>query len=148
MAQGQVTVFNEAKQNFGNGLIDLSSTNDFKVMLINNTTVPTAATLTPDSSDFTECANGGGYTTGGIALSVTWEESAGTVTWDSSVNPSWTAAAGSPTDIYYAIIYSTTAAGEDAVAFVDMTADVGTTPVSLVAGDVSITWNGSGIFTI
>ena len=146
MAQGTVTVFNEFKENMS-GLIDLSVTTDFSLILINNTTVPTAATLTPDSADFTAVASTGGYS-GPTALTTSWSESAGTVTFDSSTNPAWTAQAGSPIDIYYAIIYSETAVGEDAVCFVDMTSDGGTTPVSLVDGNISITWNVNGIFTI
>lgn len=146
MAQGTVTVFNEFKKNMS-GLIDLSVTTDFSLILITNAVVPTADSLTPDSSDFTACTTGGGYT-GPVPLTTSWSESAGTVTFDSSTDPAWTALAGSPIDIYYAIIYSETAVGKDAVCFVDMTADDGTTPVSLVGGNVSITWNANGIFTI
>lgn len=146
MAQGTLTVFNEAKQNFGNGLIDLSSTTDFSVMLI--TTLPTAADVAPDSSNYTEVTAGGGYSAGGIALTTSWTESAGTVTFDSSVNPSWTAAPGSPTNIVAALIYSETAVGEDAVAFIDLTTDAGITPISLVAGDISITFDAAGLFDI
>jgi len=146
MAQGTLSVFNEAKQNIGNNLLDLSNATDFKCMLI--TTLPTVAALTPDSADFIEVTAGGGYTAGGVALNVTWVESAGTVTFDSSVNPSWTASAGSPTNIVAALIYSTTAVGEDALAFIDLTTDGGTTPISLVAGDITITFNASGLFDL
>ena len=145
MAQGTVTVFNEAKQNIGNGLLDLSSSADFKFMLI--TTLPTAADATPDSSDYTE-VTGTNYTAGGEALSVTWNHSSGTVTFDSSVNPSWSTDPAGPTNIKGGVIYSTTAAGEDALAYIDMTADGGTTAISLAAGDISVTWNASGIFTL
>lgn len=141
MARGDLTVFNEAKQNISE-LFNLSTTTDFSIMLINNTTVPTAADATPDSSDYTECSAGGGYSSGGIALTTSWTESSGTVTFDiSGSDPSWTAAAGSPTDIYYAIFYSETAVGEDALLFIDMGG-----PVSLVDGDVSINVNASGLF--
>ena len=145
MAAGDLVVFNEAKQNIGNGLIDLSSTADFKCMLI--TTLPTAAAATPDSADFTE-VTGTNYTAGGEALTVSWNEATGTVTFDSSVNPSWTQHASGPTNIKGALVYSTTAVGEDALCFIDMTADGGTTAISLVDGDISITFNASGLFTL
>lgn len=142
MARGDVTVFEEFSKYIGNGDHDLDN-DTFKCMLINNSTVPTAADLTPDSADYTE-VTGSGYTAGGVTLTVTYTEVGGVATFDSSVNPSWTKTVGGPTDIYYGIIYNTTHVGtNDAVAFVDMAG-----PVSLVAGDVSITWNASGIFTV
>jgi hypothetical protein len=145
MAAGTLTVFNEAKQNIANGTLNLSSATDFYCMLI--TTLPTAADLTPDSSDYTE-VSGAGYTAGGVQLNVTWNESAGTVTFDSSVDPAWTQNASGPTNIVAALIYSSTAAAEDALCFIDMTADGGTTPISLVDGDISITFAATGLFTL
>lgn len=145
MAKGDVVVFNEAKQNIANGLLDLPAGTDFSCMLI--TTLPTAAQATPDSADFTE-VTGAGYTAGGVALTTTWVESGGTVTFDSSVNPSWSQNASGPTNIVAALIYSETAVGEDALAFIDLTNDGGTTPISLQDGDITITFNASGIFTL
>ena len=144
MAQGTLTVYNEAKQNIS-GLLDLSNGTDYSLMLI--TTLPTAADLTPDSGDYTQCSVGGSYA-GPVALTSTWTESSGTVTFDAADPATWTAAAGSPTDIKAALIYSETAAGEDALCFIDMTADGGTTAVSMVAGDISITFNAAGLFTL
>lgn len=144
MAQGDITVFNEAKQNIS-GLINLSTTTDFSCMLI--TTLPTAAAATPDTADFTE-VSGTNYTAGGIPLTTAWTESGGTITFSSSVNPSWTQAAGAPTNIVAALIYSETAVGEDALAFIDMTVDAGVTPISLVDGDITITFTGGNIFTL
>ena len=145
MAQGTITVFNEAKQNIANGLINLSTTTDFSCMLI--TTIPTAADVTPDSTDYTE-VTGTGYAAGGIALTTSWTESGGTVSFDSSVNPAWSQDAAGPTGIKGALIYSESAAGEDALCFVDMTTDAGTTPLSLIAGDVTLTFTGSNLFTL
>lgn len=143
MSQGDVVVFNEAKQNIANGLLDLSNVSDFSCMLI--TTLPTAADLTPDSADYTE-VSGTGYAL--VALATTWDEATGTVTFDSSVNPSWTQDAGGPTNIVAALIYSETAVGEDALAFIDMTTDAGSTPLSLQAGDITLTFNVAGLFTL
>ena len=136
MAQGTLTVFNEAKENFS-GMIDLS-TGNFSCILIN--TLPLASQTTPDSADFTEVANGGGYTTGGIALTTAWASIASGGRFTSSTNPSWSSSAGSPTDIVAALIHSTDAVAEDAIAFIDMTADSGVSPVSLVDGPITITF--------
>lgn len=146
MAQGTTVVFNEAKQNIS-GLLDLSNGTDFSLILI--TTLPTAADLTPDSADYTECTTGGSYT-GPVELTTTWVESGGTITFDiTAPDPvSWVKAAGSPTNIVAALIYSETAVGEDALAFIDLTSDNGTTPISMVDGDISITINASGLFTV
>lgn len=147
MAQGTLTLFEEFSLYIGDGSHDLN-TDTFKLALINNTTVPTAATLTPDFADFTE-VTGTGYTAGGETLTITWTEAGGTATFDSTTNPSWTQNGAGPTDIYYAIIYNTSHTGtNDAVAFIDMTADAGVTPISLQDGDISITFDASGIFTV
>lgn len=146
MAQGTLTVFNEAKQNIANGLLDLSAGSDFKCMLI--TTLPTVAALTPDSADFTEVTGGTSYVAGGATLTTTWLESGGVVTFDSSVNPTWSQDVSGPVNIVAALVYSTTAVGEDALAFIDLTTDAGTTPLSLQAGDITVTFAGTGLFTL
>lgn len=147
MAQGTLLTFEEFRKNIGDGSHDLD-TNTFSVILI--TTLPVVGAATPDRSDFTEVSTGGGYSTGGIALTgVTWTEAAGVATFDSSLLVSWTASAGSPTNIVAALIVDDTHAGtNDAIAFIDMTTDGGSTPISLVAGDISITFNASGLFTL
>ena len=146
MAQGDFTLFEEFALNLGDGSHDLDS-DTLSLILI--TTLPTAAQATPDRADFTEVTAGGGYTAGGIALTKTYTEAAGVATFDASTNPSWTAAAGSPTNIVAGLLVNDTHAGtNDAVGFIDMTTDAGTTPISLVAGDITVTWNASGIFTV
>lgn len=147
MAAGDLTVFDEAKKNISitTGGIDLELTTGFTLRLI--TTLPTAADATPDSADYTE-VTGTNYTE--TALTTSWDEVAGTVTFDSSTNPSWTQHASGPTDIKAALIYdeSASATTGDALCFIDMTADGGTTAISLVDGDISITFNVSGLFTL
>ena len=147
MAQGDLLTFDEFKLNIGDGSHDLGS-DTFAIILI--TTLPTVGATTPDRADFTEVSAGGGYSTGGITLTgVTWNEAAGTATFDSSLLVAWTAAAGSPTDIVAGLLVNNTHAGtNDAIAFIDMTTDGGSTPISLVAGNISITFNASGLFTV
>lgn len=147
MAEGTLLTFEEFRKNIGDGSHDMDS-DTFSIILI--TTLPTLGATSPDRTDFTECSAGGGYSTGGIALTgVTWTEAAGVSAFDSTMTPLWTAAAGSPTNIVAGLLVNDTHAGtNDAIAFIDMTTDGGTTPISLVAGNISITFNASGIFTL
>ena len=151
MAQGQLTLFNELSKELMSGTHSLNAGgNTIKVMLIDNTTVPTASTVSPTKSDFTE-VTGTGYTAGGFAInsgmSLT-QVSASFYKWDSTDNPSWSQNGAGPTDIYYAVIYNDSAASDECIGFIDMTVDSGVTPISLQAGNVSITWNASGIFVL
>jgi len=145
MARGDVTVFNEAKAKMLDG--DWASTDSFYCMLITNAVTPTAATATPTKSDFTEVTAGGNYAAGGSSLGTLANlvtESGGTMTFgDILTATSWAQNAGNPTNAYYAIIYNYTNAAKDALAFVDLNG-----PIDMTAGDLTITWNASGLFTI
>lgn len=144
MARGDVTVFNEAKAKMLDG--DWASTDDFYCAICDNTVAPTAATVTPVLGDFTEVGAAGTYVAGGTnlgALSVLVAEAAGVMTFDSATNPTWAQHASNDVDAYWGIIYNFTDAGKDAVAFVDLGG-----PVDMTAGDLTITWNVAGIFTI
>ncbi len=70
-------------------------------------------------------------------------ESGGTLTFDSSTNPTWAAHASNDNDCYWALIYNDTQSGDPAIAFVTLGG-----PVNMQAGSLTITWNASGIFTI
>lgn len=144
MARGDVVVFNEAKAKMLDG--DWASTDHFYCAICDNTTTPEAATATPTLGDFTEVGSGGTYVAGGTdlgALSALVTEAAGVMTFDSATNPTWAQDAGNDVDAYWGIIYNYTDAAKDALAFVDLGG-----PVDMTAGDLTITWNGSGIFTI
>ncbi len=144
MARGDVTVFNVAKGKMLDG--DWASSDHFYCAICDNTAAPAADTATPTLSDFTEVGTSGTYVAGGTdlgALSALVTESGGTMTFDSTTNPTWAQNASNDTDAYWGIIYNYTDAGKDALAFVDLGG-----PVDMSAGDLTITWNGSGIFTI
>jgi hypothetical protein len=144
MAQGDVVVFNEAKAKMLDG--NWASTDDFYLAICDNTVAPTAATATPVLGDFTEVGSAGSYTAGGTslgALSTLVAEAGGTMTFDSATNPTWAQNASNDVDAYWGIIYNFTDAGKDAVAYIDLGG-----PVDMTAGDLSVTWNASGIFTI
>lgn len=144
MAQGTLLTFEEFRLYIGDGSHDLSA-DSFKIALI--TTIPLVSAVTPDLADFTE-VTGTNYTAGGEASAATWTEAAGTATFDLA-DVGWTQNAGGPTTIKAALIYNTTHAGtNDAIAFIDMTTDGGTTPISLADGDINIAINASGVFTL
>ncbi len=151
MAAGDLTVFEEAKAYILDG--DFGSTDNVKVALITNAVVPTASDAVPGMNagatvTYTEVTAGGGYTAKGelldtIANMVT--EAAGTMTFDDTgASVTWTQNASSPTDARYAIIFNADDTGlERAIAFIDLGA-----VIDLTAGDLILTWDASGIFTI
>jgi hypothetical protein len=144
MARGDLTVFEELAKTVGEKKIDF--TNDtFRVALVDNSLTPTASDATPTWSDYSANeVSGTGYAANGAALTgQTWTEAAGVATFDDTANVSWSQNASGFTDAYYAILYSDTSSNDDAVCFIDMGG-----PVSLVDGDISITWGASGIFTL
>ena len=153
MAQGTVTVFEEAKKNmnYSAAAVDLAGINldadAFKIMLISDDIDTILASLaTPDSADFTE-VTGTNYTATGNAATVNVVEAGGTVTVSLGANVVWTSpGTGGPADIRSAIIYSTTHTGTaDTFAVWDMTTDSGVTPLDLDNGDITI--NAGTIFT-
>ena len=144
MATGTVTVFEEAKAYMIDG--GWEAADDIKLAICDNTTAPTAATATPALGDFTEVSAAGTYTTGGTSigsLTTCVSEAAGVMTFDSATNPTWAQDASSDVDAYWGIIYNDTQAGDPAIAFVELGG-----PVDMSAGDLTVTWNASGIFTI
>ena len=144
MARGDVVVFEEAMAKMLDG--DWASTDHFYCAICDNTTTPAASTPTPVLGDFTEVGTSGTYIAGGTdlgALADLVTEADGVVTFDSATNPTWAQDASNDNDAYWGIIYNYTDAGKDALAYVDLGG-----PVDMTAGDLTITWNGSGIFTI
>jgi len=145
MARNDWVTFEEFSLDLANGVHNLGS-DTFKVALIDNTdTEPVAGTATPRWADFSgNEVSGTGYTAGGATLSGTsTAEAAGVTTFDDTGNVTWSQNGAGPTDIYWAVLYNDTAAADQAVGFLDMGG-----PVSLVDGDVTITWNASGILTV
>lgn len=144
MAQGDITWFDEALAYMLDGGWEAADT--IKVAILDNTTAPTASDATPGLSDYTEVGTAGTYSAGGTSLG-TWgtlvTEAAGTATIDSATNPTWAQDASNDTDAYWGLIYNDTQAGDPALAFVDLGG-----PVDMTAGDLTITWNASGIATL
>ena len=158
MAQGTNALFDEFAKSIGDGRIDLD-THSFKIALVTlqvggaptiakTDAVPTWGAGGTTNLAASEVVPGGGYTAGGILLTgVTWLQTAGVASFVAN-DVSWTSAAsGDPATIKTAVVYSDTATNKDCVGFIDMTAD-GTTAISLLAGDVSVAFTGSEIFTL
>jgi len=149
MAQGDLSLFDEFSLEVSSSTHNLAAAGDvIKVALI--TTLPVITQTTPTLADFTE-VTGTGYTAGGIDIQTGQSltvVSGPTYKYDSSVNPAWSQDGAGPTDIVAGLGYNSTDVSDKAVFFVDLTTDGGSTPVSLQAGNVSITWNASGIFTV
>lgn len=159
MAQGTFALFHEFSESIGDGRIDLD-TDTFKAGLVTlqvggtptiaaTDAVPTWGAGGSTNLASSEVTPGGGYTAGGIALTgVTWGQTSGTATFDDTVNLLWTSSgSGDPATIKTLVLYSDTATNKDCVGFMDMTTD-GTTAISLLSGNISVTWNASGIFTL
>lgn len=144
MARGDVKTFYEARAKLLNG--DWASTDHFYLAICDNTATPAQSTATPTLSDFTEVGNSGTYVTGGTDLGTLADlvaQIAGTVTFDSSVNPTWAQDASNDTDAYWGIVYNYTDAAHDALLYIDLGG-----PVDMTAGDLTVTWNALGLFTI
>lgn len=141
MAQGDLVVFDEAKLGLLDGTHDLD-TDVYKVMFINDTTVPTAADATPAKADYT-AVNGGNFPVTPDTMAVTLVEAAGTVTFDMTTNISYAKDVGNPTDVFYAVCYNDTDGGKAALFFVEMDA----AGFDATGGLTSLTW-GANVFTL
>lgn len=144
MARGAFTKFHALPGYVFEQVIDLSA-GSFKIALLNvgvDVILNTEATPKFGSGNLIDCAAGGGYTAGGIAITLDNSNSGGvyTVKLNTSSHPSslltWTKAAGSPIDIRAACLYLSAGGALEAVGVWDMTQDGGSTAASLVADDV------------
>ena len=142
MARGDFTVFDEAKGYMIDG--GWAAADDIKCAILDNTTAPAAGDTTPALSDYTQVGSGGTYVSGGTSLGnlgTCVTEAAGTMKFDSSTNPTWAQDAGNDTDAYWALVYHVSSG--KALGFLDLGG-----PVDMSAGDLTVTWNASGLFTI
>ena len=147
MAAGDIHIFDEFLEDLGLALHQLE-TGTFKVGLITSVQTPTENATDPRfgaggtvnyATD--QIAGTGGYTTGGTDIVATYSETAGTATFNGT-DVTWTANGSSPTNARWAIVYNTQAALE-CVAYIDLGA-----VIDMTAGDLTLTWNASGLFTV
>lgn len=144
MARGDVTIFEEARATLIEGGWEPADV--IKCAILDNTTAPAADDSAPKLADYTQVGTGGTYVAGGTSLGTLGDcvsEAAGTVTFDSATNPTWAQDAGNDADAYWGLIYNDTDGDDKAIGFVDLGG-----PVDMSGGDLTITWNASGIFMI
>lgn len=90
-------------------------------------------------------ANANGYTTGGVTVAATWDEAAGTLTFDVE-DAVWNASAGSIV-ARFAVLYSDTADPKVLIAYCIL--DATPADVTCTAGNtLTIQIHGSGVFTM
>lgn len=154
MAQGDITIFEEFLGTLGLGEFNLN-TDTVKMGLIksaaNGGDDPAAGDADPGwsasrTTDFSaaEVTAGGNYSAGGPDITNTYSEAAGTATFDGSDTSADIAQnASNPTNARWGILYDDTDTDKKAIAFIDLGSDF-----DMTTGDLDITWNASGIFTI
>src|SRR3990167_1135704 len=140
MAAGAWTMTNEGRTKLLDGTFDID-TDSWKMALFLSTSNIGAASTTY-AAVTNEHANANGYTTGGIAVTLTLAGTT-TVTVDISVDPVWTASGGSIT-ARFAVIYEV-AGRVLCYALLDSTpADVTAT----TGNTLTVAADASGVFTL
>ena len=120
MAVGDVTIFEEFALNVAGGAYSLvtgSAGDTIKLGIVNNSTIPTAATGTPVWGDFSanDVSPSGNYTANGLTLaSQTYTEASGTATFDAA-DVTISQSASGFTDAYWGIIYDDTLASDPCI---------------------------------
>ena len=117
MATSAWNKFNDFSEQLVRGVHDFDA-NTFKVVLVPDTDPPVAADV--DLSTITQVANGGGYTTGGEATTITISETSGTTTV-SGTEIVWTGSGAGFGPFRYAVLYndSTTSPTDALIAWFD-----------------------------
>jgi hypothetical protein len=140
MAAGSWTFTNGARTKLLDGTFDLD-TDSWKMALFLSTS-NLAASSTTYAALTNEHANANGYTTGGIAISLTLAGTT-TVTVDIATDPVWTASGGSIT-AKWAVIYEV---GGNILCYA--TLDSGGADVTATTGNtLTVAANASGVFTL
>lgn len=148
MARGDVTVFEEAKATIIDG--GWEAADEIWLGLVTNSPAVTAADAVPayaagGTTNYTAIATAGNYSAGGELLDTLGNmvtEAGGVMTFnDTGASVTWAQHASNPQTAMFGIIYHNTTGL--AIAFIDLDG-----PIDMQAGDLTITWNGSGIFTI
>jgi len=149
MAAGDFTIFEEFAAQLGGENHNFAATtgDDIKLALIDDTLAPTAAAAAVWATwSANDVSAAGGYTADGISIKAgqSYTEVDGVGTYDSSTNISLSQdTVNGFTDARYGILYNSTNATDMAIGFLDLGA-----VVSEKAGDISIAWGASGIFSV
>lgn len=114
-----------------------------------NTTAGVTSTSSGGWDSYTEASTATGSTDGYLSSGSSldswgdmWSFSGKVATFNSGTNPTYTQDAGHSTSVTFAIGYNNTLAGAQTLFAVDLG------DVDMTAGDLTITWNASGIATV
>ena len=141
MARGDLTLFEEFAKMLGSENFVFGS-DTTKVALFDTSASFAATDASPVYSSTNE-VSGTGYSAGGATIaSPTYTEASGVATFDGA-NITWSQNASGFTGATSALIYDDTNATKMAIGWVDLGS-----AVSQQDGDVTISWNTSGIFTV
>ena len=150
MAQGDVVCYNQFKEDLGDALHHLSSATCW-VGLINNAASQSAAVADPrwgaggtTNLSTNQVSVGGNYATGGLSASGAdpWTRSVATCTYDLT-DLTWSQNAANPASATWAVGYNNSDSGKRAMFSVDLGG-----LFDMTTGDLVITWNASGVFTL
>lgn len=144
-------VFNKTKEYIGDGTIDLDAGDAYFVwaLLSSAYTEDLTDSTWSDVSANEVTSNGAGQL---VASGVTWTESSGTVTFDASTDPVWTASGGSIVARRLVLVHR--AAGSGVLQATDKLIalnlmDSAPADITVTAGDnLLVTLNASGVFTV
>lgn len=146
MARGDLTVFEEAKATIIEG--GWEAADEIWIGLVTDVCVASDAVpayAAGGTTNYTAIATAGNYAAGGLLLDTLANmvtEAAGVMTFDDTgASVTWAQDGSNPQDADHAVIYHKTSGL--CIAMIDLDG-----PVDMQAGDLTITWNGSGIFTI
>lgn len=110
MAAGKWQLFDSFKEYVADGTVDLDEATSFRCALVTSSYTPALTHSTWNDIVANEVANGNGYSTHGAAMTQTWVNASGTVTFDST-NPTWNASGGSIVARYAVIVHDDNADG-------------------------------------
>ena len=108
-------IYNNFIDRLGDKVYDMVN-DTFKMLLLNDGHTPLATHVYYSDVIADELSNGNGYTTGGLALAVTWTETGGLVTFDAD-NALWP---GANFTARHAVVYDDTV-NDELVCLIDFT---------------------------
>ena len=146
MARGDLTVFEEAKATLLEG--GWEPADEIWIGLVTDVCVVSDAVpayAAGGTTNYTAIATAGNYAAGGLVLDTLANmvtEADGVMTFDDTGSSvSWAQDGSNPQNADHAVIYHKTSGL--CIAMIDLDG-----PVDMQAGDLTITWNASGMFTI
>jgi len=146
MARGDLTVFEEAKATIIEG--GWEPADEIWIGIVTDVCVVSDAApayAAGGTTNYTAIATAGAYAAGGLLLDTLANmvtEAGGVMTFDDTgASVTWAQNAASPQNGDHAVIYHKTTGL--CIAMIDLDG-----PIDMQAGDLTITWHGSGIFTI